>query len=952
MKSTTLAWAIRAALITAACVQTSGFAAEMPASTDAPAATNDAQPQAASKDEKAANLETVTVTGIVGSLNKSIDAKRSETAIVDAVSAEDVGKFPDNNIAESLQRITGVEITRDGNGEGQYVTIRGLPTDFTYFTLNGLPVSSVSGAGTRSFDFSVLATDFISTLKVYKSSRADLDEGGIGGNVDVQTITPFGIGKERAVLSAKMQGDPGGYANRNYPDISGIYSNIFADGTFGVTVGFDWNKRFYLNENNYAMQNGWQWQPYCIDPTDPTNANGSCTGGTKTLAAQYWQLQNSGTKLDTKTGYLSAQWKPFDSTVVTLDGLYVHKTTDSQASTLIVVPSYPWGTTLINNNSAPPSFPTDTNGLVTRWDTPYTWTDARTDITHSVGQTKNFSLNVDTKLDNWEFSGTGEYSSSPTSGYDYYAQVGLGPGLGNVPNYMAGYQINPGGGPPQILLPSNLSGLPSTAWGSDEISPDIHSGGDEIKLLKADITRTFNDGPIQDIKFGVKTYRRELTSWYEGWYYNNNNTGAGTPFNTAFVQNPYGNLLEGAGGVGVNNLPFINYQLWLNQYFGGSRNNLVNGPNITDYGISTSDIVERGDSGYAMADFRFDNGTLPIYGNIGVRYQRTSTQIFYNGFSLNDPNLIFNPNCANNDPSCIRFKAPSSYTSQTGANHSFLPSLNVAADLRDDMVLRFSTSQTMSRPTLGYMNPAVSFDYTFFNISSGNPNLAPFKSTNYDLSYEWYFRPTSVLSVAVYDKEMTGFIQQVTVPYNFRGTPFNYTTYVNGSDAYVRGLEIDYKQVFDFLPGFWSGFGTEFNFTYSKGQQSAFNVAASGNIPAISRPASPFLGLTPRTTNLDLFYEKYGFSASVAVNKRASYLVSTDTVATVGGAELFNYINTRTFVDLHAAYSVNDHLKVFGDITNLTNKPITGTVYVNSVTYPGTWQYNGRRVDVGATYSF
>ena len=951
MKNTTLAWAIRTALIASACVQTSGFAVETPASSDQPAATSEAQPQAANKDDNATNLGTVTVTGIVGSLNRSIDAKRSETAIVDAVSAEDVGKFPDNNIAESLQRITGVEITRDGNGEGQYVTIRGLPTDFTYFTLNGLPVSSISGQGTRSFDFSVLATDFISTLKVYKSSRADLDEGGIGGNIDVQTVTPFGIGKERAVLSAKMQGNPGGYTNRNYPDVSGIYSNIFADGTLGLTVGFDWNKRYYLNENSIAMSGGgWQYAPYCINPTDPTNANGSCAGGTKTIASQLFNLSNAGSKLDTKTGYLSAQWKPFDSTVVTLDGMYVRKTTDNQQSTLTLVPSYPWGTFTVNGPALPP-LQTDANGVATRWNTPYTWIDANTTFMHNAGETKNVSLNVDTKLSNWEFSGTAQVSTSPTSARQLNGQVGLGPGLGQVPNYMAGYQMN-GSAPPTVLLPPGFSSLPASAWGNDEVTPVLNSGGDQLKLLKGGITRTFDDGPIQDIKFGAKVYRRDLPTSQHVWYYNN--VGSSTPFTTAFVPNPVGNLLPDAGGIGVNNLPFINYQLWMNQYFGGSFNNMVGSKNSTDYGAATSDIIERGRSAYVMADFRFDNGSLPIYGNVGVRYQETSTQIFYNGFSLSDPTIIFDPTCPENQDgtSCIRFRAPTSHTSQTGTNHSLLPSLNLAADLRDDMVLRFSASQTMSRPTLGYMNPAVSLNPYFFTISSGNPNLAPFKSTNYDLSYEWYFRPTSVLSVAVYDKEMSGFIQQVTEPYTFRNTPFNYTTYVNGSDAYVRGFEVDYKQVFDFLPGFWSGFGMEFNFTYSKGQQSAFNVAASGDIPAISRPASPFLGLTPRTTNLALFYEKYGFSASLSANRRGQYLIGTDTVPAIGGAQLFSYINTRTIADFHAAYSVNDHLKVFADVTNLTDKPITGSVTLKGLEYPGAWQYNGRRVDIGATYNF
>ena len=158
--------------------------------------------------------------------------------------------------------------------------------------------------------------------------------------------------------------------------------------------------------------------------------------------------------------------------------------------------------------------------------------------------------------------------------------------------------------------------------------------------------------------------------------------------------------------------------------------------------------------------------------------------------------------------------------------------------------------------------------------------------------------------------------------------------------------------MFDFLPGFWSGFGVEYNYTYAKGSQSAFYREGQGNIPAISRPESPFLGLTPHTHNLAVFYEKYGFSGSISANRRGQYLASTDSVGALSGAPLYNYINERTVIDLHASYSVTDNLKVYFDVTNLTDEPITGVVNVNDVEYPGTWQYNGRRRAVGATYNF
>ncbi|MBQ3302731.1 MAG: TonB-dependent receptor plug domain-containing protein [Eggerthellaceae bacterium] len=235
-------------------MQTSEPKPQETAKANAPATDSAMQKSVDKSAEEKATLGTIEVTGIVGSLDRALNLKRTNTTIVDAISAEDVGKFPDTNLAESLQRITGVQMTRDSNGEGQYVSVRGLPTDFTLATYNGMTMPTVdlanggaNGEQNRTFNYNVISPDFLSSLEVYKGSRADLDEGGIGATVDLRTVTPFGIGKEKFLLSAKEQGSPGKTGNRNYPDITALYSNIFADGTFGLTVGFDWNKRYFAN---------------------------------------------------------------------------------------------------------------------------------------------------------------------------------------------------------------------------------------------------------------------------------------------------------------------------------------------------------------------------------------------------------------------------------------------------------------------------------------------------------------------------------------------------------------------------------------------------------------------------------------------------------------------------------------------------------------------------------
>ena len=902
-------------------------------------------------------LDTVVVTGMVGSINRSIGIKRDETAIVDAVSAEDVGKFPDNNIAESLQRITGVEITRDANGEGQFVSVRGLPTDFTYFTFNGMAMSSITGQGSRSFDYSLLTTDFIASLSVYKSSRADLDEGGIAANVNIKTITPFALGKERTVLSAKLQGDPGGYDNHDYPEFTGIYSNIFADGLFGATVGIDLNKRASLNETTSSSPGAFSY--YCLDPTDPTNASRLCTGGTRHIITQYQDKGSAANVLDTKTGYLSLQWKLIDSTVATLDGFYARKETDSKQLALFDVPDYPYGTNLY---SGPPLslLNVDKNNYITAIDEPNTWLGAKSTSQTVVGTTKNLSLNVDTSLRGWDFNETAQYSKSNSDTTAYIPQFGIAAGLpggllhsAGVP-LDAGYQIVPGAPVATFLLNPDIDYSNSQNWANDEITYNRVQTSDELNALQLAVTRAFEAGPIRSVEMGGRVYRRELPTAQHQYYYDNNNRGLGdgTPFYTAVTPVPFSQLLPdytGPGAAVPSGIPFIDGVSWLNQYYGGSLANFMNSGHIASKIVTNSDIIERAKSAYLMASFRLDNPFMPVSGNIGLRYQKTDTEFFYNGFLLSQ--VLFNPLCGHGSTSCQRLVEPNAYVSQSGANHALLPSLNLVGDLREDMVLRFAASKTMARPTLTNLNPSTTINDSVFTITSGNPNLATFTSINYDLSYEWYFRPTSVVSIALYDKQMSNFIQQIIQPYTLGGAQFQYYNYVNGSAAYVRGLELDYKQIFDFLPTFWSGFGFEFNVTDSKGQQDAFSVAASGNIPAISRPASPFTGLTPRTYNADLIYEKYGFSTSLALNRRDRFL-SANSSNLPNRIPALLYTDTRTILDFHAGYAVNSYFKVFIDGTNLTNKPIVSRIVAGGIQYPGPWQFNGRRVALGGTVTF
>jgi TonB-dependent receptor len=204
------------------------------------AANANAQDTASVDENKKESVDEIVVTGIRASMQRSMDMKREAKGVVDGISAEDIGKFPDTNLAESLQRITGVAIDRD-RGEGSKITVRGFGPDFNIVTFNGRQMPTSGG---RSFDFSNIASEGISAVEVYKSGRATVATGGIGAVVNVKTSKPLEKPGLQAVVSAKGVNDPGTRGGSTLtPELSGLFSNTFADDTIGVSLSMSYQER-------------------------------------------------------------------------------------------------------------------------------------------------------------------------------------------------------------------------------------------------------------------------------------------------------------------------------------------------------------------------------------------------------------------------------------------------------------------------------------------------------------------------------------------------------------------------------------------------------------------------------------------------------------------------------------------------------------------------------------
>ncbi|MEH3158341.1 MAG: TonB-dependent receptor [Sphingomonas taxi] len=871
----------------------------------------------------------IVVTGIVGSVTRSIGTKRANSAIVDAVSAEDVGKFPDTNLAESLQRITGVQINRNSNGEGATVSVRGLPSDFTLATLNGATITS-PGIATRTFDYNLISPDFVSQLVVYKSARADLDAGGIAANVDLQTLTPFGIGKRRGQITAKVQGDPGSTGNRYGPDVTALYSDLFADGRIGITLGVDWNKRFFRNEGSD------------VQPFWPTTLNGKGPYYAFMETGYY----NTASRVSTTTGYASLQWQATDTLTATLNTLYSRRKLDSESIDFGIVPFAPWAPDAYNG---PVTFTADQNNVLTQVSSPAAWFVFVEPITRTRDESKNFDFSVRNKTDHWDVSAALQYSRSDSHTLWQRPQLGIS-GVTNLPpgiRTSGGYQIYPGQPVIGYILDPALDYSNPAVWGNDKIIVTQDDARDELKVSRLDVSRRFDGGFIESIKAGGKLSSR--TRPYAHWWrrYNNapfdNAAAARTPFQPAVRPNDLAtDILGSYAGPGTrpSQLFFIDPGVWLDRYFGGRYDALYDQGALSTNTFTTNSITETERDAYVMATVRSD-GAIPISGNIGLRYVDTSVKVPYQGINIDDLRYDCRAGAAN----CNWIIPPVSQEVGRGKSHAWLPSLNLSADLRRDMMLRFAASRTMAFPPLANLVPAIDTSgLATRRLSVGNLSLSPYTSRNLDLSWEWYIGRSSLVSVALYDKRITGFLQPGSYQRTIAGQNVIVQTTVNGRQGYARGVEVDYKQTLGWLPSFWSGFGFDVNVTYSTGRQDA--------VPDYNIPASPFLGLNKMTYNASLFYEKGGFSALVALNHRDRYLVDSN-VWGVATTQL--YTEARTQIDAQASYTLDRHLTAFVNVQNLTNAPIVQTeelIDKPGTTYPGTWTMNGRRVAAGLTIKY
>ena len=911
-------------------------------------------------------LEAITVTGFRASLESALNKKREDNGIVDVIKAEDIAKFPDTNLAESLQRIPGVVIDRDA-GEGRNITVRGLGLDFTRVRINGIEALATTGGTdssgganrSRGFDFNVFASELFNTITVRKSSSADVEEGSLGATVDLQTSRPFDFKGFKA--SASVQGRYNDLAKDVDPRAAFLVSNTFADGKIGALVSGAYSKRHLFEEgfstvrwDNGASSGGW-CAPTGVTPANPTNSTATTCGpaaqgvarlaGTAANIAAYDAARSAAnfhprlprygrlTHDQDRLGLTGAfQFRPVAGTLLTLDMLYSKlkatrqedfleaisfsrsATQGGKPQTSVVDVAYaPNGAMLYGTfNGVDIRSESRFDKLTTTFNQPsLTWEQEVTD-------TLRFNAKIgraDSKFRN-PVQTTTTLDALNVNGYTIDFR-----GNDRLPTITYPFDpTQPGGALTLVSVPQVTSGTqPGTVANTTTSEIRIRPQGSNNRNDVVHFDLAWEAVPD---KFTVKAggdYKKYAFDTFEFRRVNQNDTIFAPPAGTSIGSltttiSGFGSGLSLPGGTPTSwVIPNLNaiaqaYNIYCNCIQSGP----AGGPG--DYTLSSitngnargnnRSVTETDKGAFLMSDFSHELFGLPIRGNFGARYVQTR-QV------------------------AKGYQAAGGGTEVTVENsyNDWLPSANLVVNVTRDFIVRLAAAKVMARPQLGNLSPGGSISTTgTLSITSGNPFLKPFRAKTFDASFEWYFDKNALLGVGLFHKDIGTYIQSLrtNVPFNQTGLPlsllpsnfngtevFQLTTPINTNGGKLNGFEINYQQPFTFLPGVFRNFGTLLNYTFVK---SKIDYLISPTSPATI--TDDLLNLSPKSWNATLYYDDGKFSARVSTSYRKAFLtrVPGQNNNDVEGK------NSSKNVDASMSYKVNENLDITLEGVNLTNE--------------------------------
>ena len=950
-------------------------------------------PAAAAPTPAAADApERVVVTGFRASIESSLKKKRDDNGIVDAVTAEDIGKFPDTNLAESLQRIAGVVIDRDA-GEGRNITVRGLGLDFTRVRINGIEALATTGGTdssgganrSRGFDFNVFAADLFTSLTVRKSSSAEVDEGSLGATVDLVTARPFDL-KRGFSGAVSLKGQYNDLSGKATPKASFLLSTTFDENRVGVLLSGAYSKRQVLEEgfSTVRWDNGPSSGGFCPPQGITTGLPAGSTATTCGPAAQgVARLPNTPANLaafasandaanfhprlprygrlthdQERTGLTaSMQFRPMAGTLITADMLYSRLDATRQedfleaisfsrslsqggkSQTGVLATEYAANGALLYGryNGVDIRSESRFDRLATNFTQPsLTW---EQDIGESIKLTARVGR-ATSKFTN-PIQTTTTLDAANVDGYEIDFR---GDDRAPVINYGTLNPTNPNGG-------LAIVGVPVGSASITNFTPS------EVRLRPNGVTNTSDLAHIDlvwdlvpdklTLKFGGDYKRVSMVSTESRRTVETMNTLPAGVTQASLVT-----LLNGFGkGQGlpagtitswvIPNLDAIAqaYDIYCNCLKTGT----AGGPG--DYRLSSIEnsnargnnrgITETDTGGFLQADFSTQVAGLPVRGNLGVRYVRT--EMAADGYLAATP--------------ARQVTAENTY-------EDWLPSANVAVNVHKDLIVRLAAAKVMARPQLGNLTPGGTLSTTgTLTYTGGNPALKPFRADTFDGSVEWYHAKNSFVGLGLFQKDIKTYIQtlRTNVPYNQTGLPlgllpagmtgeevFAVTAPINTNGGKLSGFELNVQQPFTFLPGMGKNFGVLLNYTQVK-SKIEYVVSATSTATV----TDDLVNLSPKSYNITLFYDDGTLSGRVAASQRERFLTRVpgqNNNDVEGKNKTFN-------VDMSVSYKATPNLDLTVEAVNLTNQAndqfisnARNSSVVNNVT--------GREYVVGLRYRF
>ena len=824
------------------------------------------------------NIEVIEVTGIRGSNKKNLNAKKFSNSIVDVVNAEDVGKFPDSDVGEALARVPGVAVNRQF-GQGQQVSIRGASNQLTLTTLNGQNVASTGWydqqAIDRSFNYSLLPPEMVAGLEVYKSSQADLVEGGIGGTVNVITRKPLDM--DSGSIFGSVDYNYSSATEDGDPSYSGLYSWKNEDETIGILGAVSIEDTTYGRRGTESLY-GW--------------------GGS--VSENYFEQERERTSID-----VTFQYAPTENLEFALHYMNLDLSADNTNTSAFIFQNLDQ----CEQTNASGTCVLNTQGAANPPGTTFLQTFAR------AGSMSSETIDLETIYKGDSYTVTARIGSTEAEG-----------GTDLTSNH--GWFI---GAPEDVYGTIDATGneikldLPNAGWDSSDFTADVAVSGwaevrqpntDEETYAQLDVEFDVDFSIFSSIKTGVRWSDHEVVDRKDKALYAN---GIEAKSADTFWQ---GTVDAGMSGISI---PKANM---------GAMHSDANSQ-ITSWAEDRSGygtVEEENIALYVMGNFEGDG----YRGNVGVRYVATdaSSDYYLADVGFVDPNGVG----GNNNLSTDIGTDEEDYS-------EVLPSINVAFDITDQIIVRTSAAQVISRPNYTDMfsktalNGLNDNDPTNQSLTKGNVGLEPFKATQFDLGVEYYYSEASMVSLGYFYKDVSNFTTFTSVADQQVGIiddgcacdSWTVNTKIDGEGGEIEGIE------FQLVHEFGNGFGTTVNYTYADATADEENFADLIGV---------FSDSSENTVNLVGYYENDDFSARLAYNWRSEYMIRE---AGFYGNRMHDDFGS---LDLSVNYNVTENVTLVAQGTNILEEDSiqTGEAPMESTLkeelkngYP-TWAFEGQAI--------